>query len=88
MCRRETITIDVLPVLSICTHRVVSGFLVQFAKCTLQSLTRVRYWNHGAHMNSNEAPQFLYYNHVSDCSVHCANGTRNPKTTVLGKYVR
>ena len=35
--------------------------------------------------NSREALQFQYFNHVSDCSVQCANGTRNPEETV---YVR
>ena len=25
---------------------------------------------------------FQYLNHLSDCSVQCANGTRNPETTV------
>ena len=28
-------------------------------------------------------PQFQYFNHVSDCSVQCANGARNPETTVV-----
>ena len=37
--------------------------------------------------NSREAPQFQYCNHVSDCSVQCVNGTRNPRNDGI-QYVR
>ena len=30
-------------------------------------------------LNSHEAPLAPYLNHMSDCSVQCVNGTRNPE---------
>ena len=33
------------------------------------------------------APQFQYFNHVSDCSVQCTNGTRSPEMTIYEVHV-
>ena len=65
---------------------VVSWCLAPTIQCTLQSITLWKYWNsrflHAiCHRNSCETLPFQYCNHVIDCNVHWAIGTRNPKTT-------
>jgi len=37
--------------------------------------------------NSPEPLQFQYFNHVSDCSVQWANGSRSPETTIYSMYM-
>ena len=75
----------------VCT--AVSGFLVPFAHCTLQShIVLLELWGvsrANCDWNSPEAPQFQYFNHLSDCSVQLATGLESLKRlyTVYSMYV-
>jgi len=69
------------------TSTVVSGYLVPFVHCTLQSLVWLYYWNcRVSHDKCHWVSRELCgsnFNHVSDCSVQWANRTRNTETTEI-----
>ena len=58
--------------------------MISSPDCTLQTAIAhvMEYWNVESHENSNEVIMyetlpFQYFNHMSDCSVKFAIGTRN-----------